>query len=129
MKNINEFKASSKIKGFVGKLFEARQAAHAAHLQTTSYAQHKALNGFYDGILDLTDSFVETWQGQYGIVSGYEVSGGKAPDNMEKYLTDLAEDVRSARKGMGEDDTHLQNILDEMLSLIYSTVYKLKYLK
>lgn len=129
MKNINEFKASNKIKGFVGKLFEARQVAHAVHLQTTSYAQHMALNQFYDALLLLVDSFVETWQGQYGLVSGYDVGATKMPESIEKYLSDFAEEIKSVRKSMAEDDSHLQNILDEMTSLVYSTVYKLKYLK
>ena len=42
-------------------LFESRDLTHYWHLQTTSYALHKALNAYYDGILDLTDAFLEAW--------------------------------------------------------------------
>lgn len=129
MKSINEFKAGNKIKGFVGKLFEARQVAHSAHLQTKSYSEHKALGHFYEGLLDLADSFIETYQGQYGIVTGYDSLSVKVPDSIEKYLEDFAGEVKSARKNLDEDDTHLQNMLDEVLGLIYSTLYKVKYLK
>jgi hypothetical protein len=31
-----------------------------------------ALGEYYDGILDLIDTVIETYQGQYGIVDGYE---------------------------------------------------------
>jgi len=129
MKSINEFKAGNKIKGFVGKLFEARQVTHSAHLQTKSYSEHKALGHFYEGLLDLSDSFIETYQGQYGIVTGYDSLSVKVPDSIEKYLEDFAGEVKSARKNLDEDDTHLQNMLDEVLGLIYSTLYKVKYLK
>lgn len=129
MKSINEFKANNKIKGFVAKLFEARQVAHTAHLQTNSYAEHKALNGFYDDLLDLTDTFIETYQGQYGIISGYDSISSKKPDDIANYLNGFAEEVKETRKNMEESDTHLHNILDEIISLTYSTIYKIKYLK
>ena len=41
---------------FIGTLFHSRDTMHIAHLQTTSFAEHKALNGYYNGILDLTDT-------------------------------------------------------------------------
>lgn len=129
MKSMNEFKASNKIKGFVSKLFEARQIAHAAHLQTNSFAEHKALNSFYDNLLDLADNFIETYQGQYGIISGYDSISSKNPDNIANYLSGFAEEVKNTRKNMEESDTHLHNILDEIISLTYSTIYKIKYLK
>jgi hypothetical protein len=31
-----------------------------------------ALGEYYEGILDLIDTVIETYQGQYGIVDGYE---------------------------------------------------------
>lgn len=37
---------------------------HLWHLQTSSYAEHKALNAYYDGLLDLTDELIECWQGK-----------------------------------------------------------------
>ena len=72
MLSLKDYKNAKDIKNLVAKLFESRQVAHNVHLQTKSYAQHKALNGFYENILYFTDTFVETYQGQYGILSGYE---------------------------------------------------------
>jgi len=56
---------------FVSTLMAARTQAHIYHLQTPSFAAHKALNEFYDNIIDLIDGFVETYQGKYGIITGY----------------------------------------------------------
>ncbi len=47
----------------LNKLFEMRDNTHIAHLQTKSYAEHKALNKFYDSIVDLADDFAEQYQG------------------------------------------------------------------
>lgn len=44
------------------KLFHARTTAHILHLKTRSHAQHKALNDFYDEIVDLADALAEAYQ-------------------------------------------------------------------
>ena len=43
---------------FLGLLFQSRDTMHLTHLDTRSFAEHKALNAYYDGILDLTDSSI-----------------------------------------------------------------------
>lgn len=128
MTSIEQFKNSARIKSFVNKLFEIRQVAHNTHLSTKSYAQHKALNSFYDDILDLTDTFIETFQGQYGIITGYEEIKTKKESDIIAYLEDAVEQFKETRKDL-DKDTHLQNIIDEMTGLVYSTLYKLKYLQ
>lgn len=54
----------------VSLLFNARTNAHIAHLQTRSFAQHKALDESYKGLLDIADSFAEASQ-LNGILTGY----------------------------------------------------------
>ena len=44
---------------FISTLFASRTQAHVFHLQTPSFAAHKALNEFYDEIVDITDGIVE----------------------------------------------------------------------
>lgn len=128
MTSIEQFKNSAKIKSFVAKLFETRQVAHNAHLSTKSYAQHKALNSYYDGILELSDTFIETFQGQYGIISGYEEMQIKKENDIVAYFEDAVEKFKETRSEL-DKDPHLQNIIDEMVGLVYSTLYKLKNLK
>lgn len=128
MMSLQQYKNSNNIKSLVAKLFEARQVAHNVHLQTKSYSEHNALNSFYNGILDLTDSLVESYQGQYGILTGYEKLIQIEPVNeMVNYLEDCAKIFALGRDGM--KDSHLKNILDEIVALTYSTLYKLKNLK
>lgn len=43
----------------VTRCFQARTEAHISHLGTSSYAVHKALNKFYDEIIDLADAYAE----------------------------------------------------------------------
>ena len=50
----------------IGILFMSRTYSHIAHLKTGSYAKHKALNEFYDSVIDIADSLAEASQGLYG---------------------------------------------------------------
>jgi hypothetical protein len=113
---------------FIGRLFEARDVAHIEHLRVKgpgAYAAHTALGGFYDSLLDLVDGFVESYQGKYGIVS-FEVKSVKPLDFME-YIEEFAKYVEASREVFKED--YLKNQIDELSSLTYSTIYKLKFLK
>lgn len=49
------------------KLKEAEVLTHFFHLHTLKYAEHLALNAFYDAMNDLFDEFVEQYQGVHGI--------------------------------------------------------------
>ena len=114
---------------FISKLFEARQQAHVSHLKTTSFAAHKALDEFYSGILDLADDFVETFQGQYGLVERYAGLSVDPNADMIAYLDNLVKILRGLNEIIPAQDSHLLNIRDEILGLTYKTIYKLKFLK
>jgi len=129
MISLQEYKGSKSVKNLVQKMFEARQVAHNVHFQTKSYSLHKALNSFYDDILDLADTFVETHQGQYGILSGHEKIDVSAitDSEIESYLKDCAEIFSLGRDSL--KDSHLKNIMDEVVALTYRTLYKVRFLK
>ena len=120
---------------FFSKLFESREMAHIYHLQVNgeqgSHAAHTALGEYYDGILDFIDTLIETYQGQYGIVDGYDVIDTNDTRTKEKieYFEGLVEFVKHGRKAISAEDTHLQNIIDEVVALIYRTLYKIRFLK
>jgi hypothetical protein len=120
---------------FFSKLFEARQMAHIFHLQVKAEMgsgwEHDALNTFYDGILEFTDDLIETYQGQYGIVEGYETIDTSATGQMKslEYIKQTVDFIRTERKSIKEEDTHLHNIIDEIVALHYKTIYKLTNLK
>lgn len=114
---------------FIMRCFHARTAAHVFHLKTRSYATHKALNEFYDEIVDLTDSFAEAYIGDYGLIEDFPGKYALTADPLAM-LDDLSEYIEQNRdKICDTDDTYLQNLIDEIVALIRSTQYKLKFLK
>ena len=108
--------------------FHARTNAHVLHLQTRSYAVHKALNEFYDEIVDLADSFAEAYIGSYGLIEFPETPYEPHTDAL-KLLDEMDEVAESAREALTKGDTHLPSILDEITALVASTRYKLRFLK
>jgi hypothetical protein len=109
------------------RCFHARTAAHILHLKTRSYAAHKALNDFYDGIVPLADSFAETYQGCVGLIESYP-SRYTAHDDALKMLSELYDWIDAHRAAIS-GESHLQNIIDEIQSLIDATQYKLRFLR
>lgn len=131
MISLEDYKRSKTVEGLVQKLFESRQIAHNHHLKTNRYSAHIALQDYYKGILKLTDQFVETYQGQYGILNGYEKLSldAKNSDSIEDYMDDAVKIFSLAKDSLNKKDTHLANILDEIIAHTYQTIYKLKNLK
>jgi hypothetical protein len=114
---------------FVGALFLARDVAHSVHLNTRSYAKHKALNEFYDNIVDLTDKFAEAYQGRHGLIGPITLKSARKTTNILEFLQDsLAEIEESRYKVCEKTDTPIQNIIDEIVGQYLSTLYKLKFL-
>lgn len=113
----------------VYRCFHARTNAHVLHLSTRSYAAHKALNDFYDGIIGLVDSFAEAYQGDYGLIPFTTLKYSFNADALGM-LTELSDWIEAHRdECCDSDDTYLQNIIDEIVALIRSTQYKLRFLK
>ena len=114
---------------FVGLLFLARDVTHSVHLNTRSYAKHKALQKFYEGIVGLADTFAEAYQGRHGLMGGITLQTAKKTANVTEFLSDQLNEIETARsKVVDKDDTALQNIIDEIVVLYLSTLYKLKFL-
>ena len=107
---------------------------HIAHLGITgpgSYAAHKALNEFYDGIGDLADQLIEHYQGITGKLIDFpdtcSVPKLKSAEACCGYLKGLRAEVDKEQATMPYSE--INNVLDEVKSLIDSTCYKLTFLK
>ena len=122
MGNVMEQEAAA----FISVLLHSGTIAHFQHLQTDSYAKHKALNKYYESIIGLVDDFAEAFQGEYGVIKEYP-----ADFHIEKepvrYLDNLAEFVKQSREELPQDKP-LQTLIDNIAVLIDSTRYKLKSL-
>lgn len=115
------------IEELITKIFCTRNCAHFTHWTTDSYAQHEALGSFYTDVIDLLDTFVEVYQGNYSKIDQLDFDCECKP-----ILKHLEEDVRWIDKNyktLSGSVTALQNILDEIVALYLKTIYKLKFLK
>ena len=112
---------------FVGQLFLARDVTHSVHLNTRSYAKHKALGGFYSRVIDLTDDLVETYQGRHGLIGPITLHSAEKTGNVVEFLEDSLKKIEKGREEFG-DDTAIQNIVDEIVGLYLKSLYKLKFL-
>jgi hypothetical protein len=107
---------------FVGLLMNSRTQSHAFHLTTKSFAEHKALQAYYEGIVPLLDSYAEAYMGKYGRFRKITAGRKTIAKNPKAYFKTLLTRVRSLRLPR---DTYLKNIQDEITALIRSTLYML----
>jgi hypothetical protein len=123
-------KTNSGFKGMVSTLLHSQTQVHIFHLQTKSYSEHKALQGYYEGIDVLVDGIIESYQGKYDIIKQYESfkpEDYKSTEQVINYFKSLDDMIDKNRKSVKE--SYIQNQIDTVQELIYSTLYKLRFLK
>lgn len=114
---------------FMGLLFMSRDVAHREHLKTKSYAVHKALGKFYPDIIDLADTFAEAYQGKYNKLLDIPLLDNKSKDEVADILESHANWIVQNRSDIcPRTETAIHNIIDGIVSLYYSTLYKLRFL-
>lgn len=116
---------------FLAVLLHGVTATHMLHLLRKgpkAYARHIALGELYDGLSDLTDSLAESYFGCYEFITEYPgitfPTFDTATDPVA-YVKELYEYVEDKRKAMG-DESHIQNQVDELCSLLATAHYKLR---
>ena len=125
-----EEKTNSDFVEMISILLHSQTQVHTYHLQSTSYAEHKALQKYYEGIDVLVDTIVEAYQGKYGIVKGYKTmsfNDYKGNESTIGYFQKLCDKVTELRDCC--EDSWLQNEIDNVCTLLNQTLYKLKFLK
>jgi len=113
----------------VCQMLHSQKQSHIFHLGTKSYAEHMALNAYYTGIDELVDGIIESYQGKYGLLTDYKSYKNQSYKNKNqvlKYFTGLLNTIEEKRDCC--DDSYIQNQIDTVQELIYSTMYKLKFL-
>lgn len=126
----SETKSNSGLKNMVSTLLHSQTQVHIFHLQTKSYSEHKALQGYYEGIDALVDGIIESYQGKYDIIKNYDsvkTEEYKSCDQVINYFKSLDAMIDNARKSVKE--SFIQNQIDTVQELIFSTIYKLRFLK
>jgi hypothetical protein len=113
----------------VGTLFLGRNVAHSVHLNTRSYSKHVALQAFYDEVVDFADKFAEAYQGRHGLIGPIAIPAAKKTTNIIEFLQDQLDEIEKGRYEVcDKTDTPIQNIIDEIVGLYLSTLYKLRFL-
>lgn len=102
------------------------------HWQTRSYAEHKALDKLFSGIVSFQDTLVETIMGKYGRP---KLSGDYKILTMENYdecnCSEVIEKIKHCYSKecksyfTAEEDPEILNILDEIIALLDKTMYLL----
>lgn len=123
----------SNIVDMISTLLHSRSQVHIFHWQTksqSSFAEHMALGGYYDEIGELIDGIVESYQGKHDLLTGYKtikMVDYKSTEQLISYFKELDDNIEKNRKGVKE--SYIQNQIDTIQELIYSTLYKLRFLK
>ena len=121
--SINELQ-KAQIPVFFGKLFQARDITHLIHLKINNGDKHKALQRFYEGFLDFTDTLIESYQGEHGI-QNIKIPASEFQEPIT-FLRSFLETLKGS-SALFKDSDYL-NVIDEMKTLTKRTLYKLQYL-
>ena len=115
---------------YVALLFLARDIAHRVHLKTRSYAEHKALNEFYDEVVDKADDFAEAYQGCYNELLNIPLLTNEYKGNIVDVLQKQKDWIEAHRESIcPRENTALHNIIDEAVGTYDKALYKLRFLK
>lgn len=108
--------------------FHTRTQAHVYHFQTTSYAEHKALDEFYSQLPDLVDALIEAAQWKTGerikaTSEKSELKDWKSVEDSKKLVKHLEE--VTAKQIEAEKDEWLKDLYIDILNHCHKTSYLL----
>lgn len=111
------------IEELISKALATRNYAHLEHWATKSYARHKALNSFYDDLLEAIDELVECYQGMFGRVS-IKLEQGECGD-IANHLQEEADWIEANRAELSGGSDSIGNLIDNLVNVYAKTVYLL----
>lgn len=116
------------IEELFGTLQMSVVAGWRKHLRSAKYSKHMALDEFYKEMPDKVDDLIEAWMGAHGKKVGNFTNILTSSNlNTLKYLTELKRVCKEGRMLMGGND-ELNSLLDDIINLINTTLYKVKEL-
>ena len=116
------------IEELFGTLQQAVVGSWRKHLRTAKYGKHVALNDFYEELPDLVDALIEGYMGATGKkIKGYDNIIQSKNMNTLTYLQELKKICKQGYDLLDENK-ELEGLLDDIVNLINSTLYKVKEL-
>lgn len=118
---------------FAAVLFLARDIAHRQHLRTTGQGsgwRHDALGDFYPAIVSLADKLIEVYQGCELVLLNIPLLDNEFTGEPEESMKKQRDWIKANRyKAVAREETHMQNIIDEIVALYDQTIFKLHFLE
>ena len=111
--------------------FHSRTQTHQFHTGVNgpgSLAIHLALETYYTELLPLLDGLIEAYQGKYGLITYKQVKvidTDSSKENIIAYFDKLIKFLENERQQDKLKVSWIQNELDNIAKLLYSTKYKL----
>lgn len=115
------------IEELFGSLQQSVVTTWRKHLKTSKYSGHMALDEYYKEMPELVDKLIEDWMGHNGQKIDNYKNILEPQDDPISYLKNLHKLVDDGRELM-DSVPELDADLDDIASLIDSTLYKLKEL-
>ena len=116
------------IEELFGTLQQATVASWRNHLRTAKYAKHEALDEFYKELPEKVDALIEGYMGAHGKkITKFENILKSSNMNTLKYLQELKKICKQGY-GLLDENEELKGLLDDIVNLINSTLYKVKEL-
>lgn len=116
------------IEELFGTLQQATVASWRKHLRTAKYAKHEALDEFYKELPEKVDALIEGYMGAHGKkITKFENILKSSNMNTLKYLQELKKVCKQGYDLLDENE-ELEGLLDDIVNLINSTLYKVKEL-
>lgn len=117
-----------KIEELFGTLQMSVVSGWRKHLRSAKYGKHVALQEFYEEMPDKVDALIEAWMGANGKKVG-NFTNILTSSNMNtlSYLKELKKVCKDGYDLL-DDNEELESLLDDIVNLINSTLYKVKEL-
>lgn len=117
------------IEHLVSRVFATRNCAHLAHWNESSGYRHEVLGDFYGDVVDSLDKFIEAYLGNFNDRRISPPASTNPPTDIIECLESDAVWIASNSEALTEDVEVLENILQELLAVYLSTLFKMKRLK
>lgn len=116
------------IEELFGTLQMSVVATWRKHLRSAKYGKHMALDEFYKEMPEKVDDLIEAWMGAHGKKVGtFQNTLASSNMNTLKYLNELKRVCKEGYGLLGDND-ELKSLMDDIVNLINSTLYKVKEL-
>lgn len=116
------------IEELFGTLQMSVVATWRKHLRSAKYGKHMALDEFYKEMPEKVDDLIEAWMGAHGKkIGAFQNTLQSSNLNTLKYLQELKRVCKEGYNLLGDND-ELKSLMDDIVNLINSTLYKVKEL-